>query len=148
MKTLQNLIGGTWEDSRGDAFHEVINPATEEVVARCPSASAEDVHRAVDAAVRAQPAWAALPVAERVERLSRWADTMADHAGELAEIECREMGKPVALGRTFIAGAAQAFRTAAAEALDYAFEETIAGPDGSGTTILRRPPGVTAVIVP
>ncbi|MBT2233426.1 aldehyde dehydrogenase [Nonomuraea sp. NEAU-A123] len=144
MKTLQNLIGGIWEDSRGDAFHEVINPATEEVVARCPSGSPEDVRQAVDAAVQAQPAWAALPVAERVELLSRWADTIADHAEELAEIECREMGKPVALGRTFIAGAAQGFKAAVAEALDYRFEETVT----DGTTILRRPLGATAVIVP
>ncbi|MEV4176532.1 aldehyde dehydrogenase family protein [Nonomuraea sp. NPDC049709] len=148
MKTLQNLIGGTWEGSRGDAFHPVVNPATEEVVASCPSGSPEDVRLAVDAAVRAQPAWAALPVAERVGRLSRWADTIAAHAGELAEIECREMGKPVALGRAFIGGAAQGLKVAAAEALDYAFEETIPGPDGSSTTIVRNPLGATAVIVP
>ncbi|MBE1582482.1 aldehyde dehydrogenase family protein [Nonomuraea angiospora] len=145
MKTLQNLIGGTWEDSRGDAFHDVVNPATEEVVARCPSGSPQDVRLAVDAAVRAQPAWAALSVAERVERLSRWADTVAAHADELAELECREMGKPVALGRAFIGGAATGFKAAVAEALEYAFEETI---DGTGTTIVRTPLGVAAVIVP
>ncbi|MEU6789764.1 aldehyde dehydrogenase family protein [Nonomuraea angiospora] len=145
MKTLQNLVGGIWEDSRGDAFHDVVNPATEEVVARCPSGAPEDVRLAVDAAVRAQPAWAALTVAERVERLSRWADTIAAHADELAEIECREMGKPVALGRAFIGGAAMGFKAAAAEALEYAFEETI---DGTGTTIVRAPLGVAAVIVP
>ncbi|MGW0197275.1 aldehyde dehydrogenase family protein [Nonomuraea sp. NPDC003201] len=148
MKTLQNLIGGSWEDSRGDAFHDVVNPATEEVVARCPSGSAQDVRLAVDAAVRAQPAWAALTVAERVERLSRWADTIAAHADELAEIECREMGKPVALGRAFIGGAAMGFKAAAAEALEYAFEETIPAPDGGSTTIVRAPLGATAVIVP
>ncbi|MEU7837783.1 aldehyde dehydrogenase family protein [Nonomuraea sp. NPDC049129] len=148
MKTLQNLIGGMWEDSRGDAFHDVIDPATEEVVGRSPGGSPEDVRLAVDAAVQAQPAWAALPVAERVERLSRWADTIAEHAEELAELECREMGKPVALGRTFIGGAAQGFKAAVAEALDYPFEEAVAGPGGSATTILRKPLGATAVIVP
>ncbi|MFG2005136.1 aldehyde dehydrogenase family protein [Spirillospora sp. NPDC048911] len=147
MKTLQNLIGGNWEDSRGDEFHEVINPATEEPVGRCPSGSPEDIRRAVDAAVRAQPAWAALPVAERVRLLSRWADTVAEHAAELAEIECHEMGKPVALGTAFIGGAAQAFKAAVAEALDYAFEETITSPAGN-TTIARQPLGATAVIVP
>jgi acyl-CoA reductase-like NAD-dependent aldehyde dehydrogenase len=145
VKTLRNLVGGIWEDSRGDAFHDVVNPATEEVVARCPSGSPEDVRLAVDAAVRAQPAWAALSIAERVERLSRWADTIAAHADELAEIECREMGKPVALGRAFIGGAAMGFKAAVAEALEYAFEETI---DGTGTTIVRTPLGVAAVIVP
>ncbi|NEA22321.1 aldehyde dehydrogenase family protein, partial [Actinomadura bangladeshensis] len=62
MRTLQNLIGGRWADARGDAFHAVVDPATEEVAARCPSGSPEDVRAAVDAAVAAQPAWAALPV--------------------------------------------------------------------------------------
>ncbi|MEV0388874.1 aldehyde dehydrogenase family protein [Nonomuraea sp. NPDC050643] len=148
MKTLRNLIGGDWTNARGEAFHEVVDPATEEVVARCPSGSAQDVRLAVDAAVRAQPAWADLPVAERVEFLSRWADTVAAHAGELAELECREMGKPVALGTAFIAGAAQSLKIAAAEALGYAFEETVAGPGDGSTTIVRGPVGPAAVIVP
>ncbi|MEU4827323.1 aldehyde dehydrogenase family protein [Actinomadura sp. NPDC023710] len=148
MKALQNLIGGVWEDSRGDAFHEVVDPATEEVVARCPSGSPEDVRPAVAAAAGAQPAWAALPAAERVARLTRWADAVAKHAAELAELECREMGKPVALGTGFIGAAAQQVKAAAAEALDYPFEETVPGPDGSSTTILRNPVGATAVIVP
>jgi acyl-CoA reductase-like NAD-dependent aldehyde dehydrogenase len=148
VKALQNLIGGVWEDSRGDAFHEVVDPATEEVVARCPSGSPEDVRPAVAAATGAQPAWAALPAAERVARLTRWADAVAEHAAELAELECREMGKPVALGTGFIGAAAQQVKAAAAEALDYPFEETVPGPDGSSTTILRNPVGATAVIVP
>ncbi len=148
MRTLQNLIGGRWTDTRGDAFHEVVDPATEEVAAQCPSGSPEDVRLAVDAAADAHPAWAALPVAERVAQLTRWADAVAAHAAELAEIECREMGKPVALGTQFIGGAALGLKAAAAEALDYPFEETIAAPDGSSTTILRRPLGATAVIVP
>lgn len=38
MKTLRNLIGGSWTDSHGDAFHDVVDPATEEVVGRCPAA--------------------------------------------------------------------------------------------------------------
>ncbi|NUP66881.1 MAG: aldehyde dehydrogenase family protein, partial [Nonomuraea sp.] len=143
MKSLQNLIGGAWRDPLGDAFHDVVDPATEEIVARCPSGSPEDSRLAVDAAAAAQPAWAALPVAERVALLTRWADVVAAHAGELAELERREMGKPVELGTPFIAGAAQAFKAAVAEALDYAFEETI-----GGTTIVRNPLGATAVIVP
>ena len=148
MKTLQNLIGGHWRDTRGEAFHEVVDPATEEVTARCPSGSSEDAHQAVGAAVEAQPAWAALPVAERVARLTQWADAVAEHAPELAEIECREMGKPVALGTSFIGATAQLFKTAVAEALDYPFERTVAGPAGSSTTLLRHPLGAAAVILP
>lgn len=148
MKTLQNLIGGNWRDTRGEAVHDVIDPATEEVAARCPSGSPEDVRQAVGAAVEAQPAWAALPVAERVARLTRWADAVAEHARELAELECREMGKPVSLGTGFIGAAAQQLTTTAAEALDYPFDRTVTGPDGSSTTILRHPLGAAAVVVP
>lgn len=148
MKTLQNLIGGKWEDSRGDALLDVVNPATEEVIARSPAGSGEDADRAVASAVGAQPAWAALPVAERVARVSEWADIVAAHAEELAEIECREMGKPTGMGRTFIDGAVAGLREAAARALSYGFEETVGHPDGGETRLLRHPLGATAVITP
>ena len=67
---------------------------------------------------------------------------------ELAELECREMGKPLGIGRTFIDGAVAGLRAAAAEALSYAFEETVVRPDGGRTQILRHPLGATAVITP
>ncbi|MEU6552265.1 aldehyde dehydrogenase family protein [Streptomyces sp. NPDC046915] len=148
MQTLQHLIGGVWEDSSDDAYTDVVDPATEEVVARAPAGSPDDVDRAVAAAVRAQPAWAALPVHERVARISAWADAVAEHAGELAELECREMGKPVGIGRTFVAGAAAGLKEAAGQALSYRFEDTVDGPEGSTTRILRHPLGATAVITP
>ncbi|WP_327393403.1 aldehyde dehydrogenase family protein [Streptomyces sp. NBC_01186] len=148
MKTLQNLIGGSWEDSLGDALLDIVNPATEDVIAHIPGGSPEDVGRAVAAAERAQPAWAALPVAERVARISAWADTVAGHAEELAELECREMGKPVGVGRTFIEGAVGGLKASAAQALSYSFEETVDHPDGSSTRLLRHPLGAAAVITP
>ncbi|MFG2587953.1 aldehyde dehydrogenase family protein [Streptomyces sp. NPDC048438] len=148
MKTLQNLVGGMWEDSLDDALLDVVNPATEDVVARAPGGCGGDIDRAVAAAVRAQPAWAALPVSERVAQLFAWADTIAEHADELAELECREMGKPVGIGRNFIDGAVAGLKAAAAQALSYGFEETVSHADGSATRILRHPLGATAVITP
>ncbi|MGW4526389.1 aldehyde dehydrogenase family protein [Amycolatopsis sp. NPDC004378] len=148
MRTLQNLIGGRWTDSRGEDFLDLVNPATEEVIARHPAGSAEDVERAVTAAAEAQPAWAATPVAERVARISAWADAVAAHADELVQLECREMGKPLGIGRTFLAGAVAGLRAAADEALSYDFEQLVEHPDGSRTRILRHPLGVTALITP
>ncbi|MEU9469001.1 aldehyde dehydrogenase family protein [Streptomyces avermitilis] len=148
MKTLQNLIGGIWEDSLDDVLLDVVNPATEDVVARAPGGSRADVDRAVAAATRAQPAWAALPVGERVARISAWADTIAEHAEELAELECREMGKPTGIGRTFIEGAVSGLKASADQALSYAFEETVSHPDAGATRIRRHPLGATAVITP
>ncbi|RQO43011.1 aldehyde dehydrogenase [Rhodococcus sp. KBW08] len=148
MKILQNFINGVWRDPQGTSLLEVVNPATEEVVAQFGCGSSDDVDRAVDAAGDAQAAWAARPVAERVEHLSRWAAAIAEHAEELAELECQEMGKPVGLGRTFIDTAVRGFTTAAEEALQYPFVEDIPGPGGSNTTIVRNPVGVAAVITP
>lgn len=148
MKTLQNLISNAWEGPRDAEFLEVVDPATEEAVARFPAGSTGDVDRAVEAAERAQPGWAALPVAERVARISAWADVVAEHSAELAELECREMGKPVGTARTFIDGAVAGLRGAAEEALDYPFEKDIERADGGRTRILRHPLGVAAVITP
>lgn len=148
MKILQNFIGGAWENSRSEVLLDLVNPSTEAVVARYPGGSFEDVDSAVECAVEAQAAWGALPVAERVDHIVRWADAIAEHADELAELECQEMGKPVALGRSFIDGAVQGFRFAAHEALSYPFTETIPGVDGSTSTIIRHPLGATAVVTP
>ncbi|MFG3022697.1 aldehyde dehydrogenase family protein [Streptomyces sp. NPDC048254] len=148
MEALQNLIGGRWEDSASEDVVTVVNPATEEVFARFGAGSADDVDRAVAAAVTAQPQWAGLTVTERVERIHTWADTVAAHAMELAELECREMGKPVGIGRSFIDGAAAGLKAAAAQALTYPFTETVTGPGGDRTDIVRHPLGATAVITP
>ncbi|MFF1711983.1 aldehyde dehydrogenase family protein [Streptomyces sp. NPDC058268] len=148
MQTLQNLIAGTWQESADKTLHALIDPATEELVAHRPGGSAKDVDDAVRAAVDAQPKWAARTLAERIELLHRWADTVTEHALELAELECREMGKPVGLGRTFIEGAALGLRAAADQAHSYAFEQSIPGPGGSTTRIVRRPLGAAAVITP
>lgn len=148
MKTLQNLIGGSWEDSHSDAILELVNPATEEVIGQLPAGSTADADRAVSAALAAQPAWAAQPVAERVARIQAWADAVAGHADELAEMECREMGKPIGIGRSFIDAAVAGLRGSAAEALSYSFDTTITNPDGGRTRILRHPLGVAAVITP
>ncbi|WP_369212253.1 aldehyde dehydrogenase family protein [Streptomyces flavofungini] len=147
MQVAQNLIGGVWRDTTGATVLDVVDPATEEVVARVPAGSPADVDRAVEAAVAAQPGWASLSVAERVARIAEWADVITAHADELAELERREMGKPLALGRTFIEAAAAGMKSAAEAALSYAFEERFEHPDGE-TRIVRHPLGATAVITP
>ncbi|MEV0521953.1 aldehyde dehydrogenase family protein [Streptomyces sp. NPDC050439] len=148
MQTLQNLIAGTWQESYDKTLHDLVDPATEELVAHWPGGSGEDVDAAVRAAVDAQPQWAARALADRIELLHHWADTATEHAPELAELECREMGKPVGLGITFIEGAALQLRAAAYQAQSYVFEQSIPGPGASTTRIVRRPLGATAVITP
>ncbi|GAB3386865.1 aldehyde dehydrogenase family protein [Amycolatopsis echigonensis] len=148
MQTLRNLVGGRWRDSASEAVLDLADPATEAVIARFPAGSAADVELAVEAAARAQPAWAALPVADRVARIHRWADVIAEHAAELAELERREMGKPVAIGQSFIDAAVAGLKHSASEALSYGFDTTVDSPGGGRTRIVRNPLGPTAVITP
>jgi acyl-CoA reductase-like NAD-dependent aldehyde dehydrogenase len=148
MRTLRNLIGGAWTASAEPALLDLVNPATEEVMARLPGGSSHDVDQAVAAAAAAQPGWAELPVGERVRRIGAYADIVEANADELAELQCREMGQPVALGRSFVQASAAALRADAEAALAYPFT-TVFEHDGQGTTeIVRHPLGVTAVITP
>jgi len=95
----QNLIGGEWVDASGGETMEVINPSTGETIAEVPLASAEDVDRAVQAAKQALPEWLETTPAERAELLLKLADAIDEHADELAELESRNVGKPLSYAK-------------------------------------------------
>ena len=63
----------------GASTFDVINPATEEVLAACPRADLAQLNQAVAAAKAAFPAWAAKPIAERRRLLLQLADSSAPH---------------------------------------------------------------------
>ncbi|HXE66492.1 MAG TPA: aldehyde dehydrogenase [Rhodanobacteraceae bacterium] len=98
--TLANLIDGRLAVPVGGAYLDVCEPATGKVYARCPDSDADDVGRAVAAAERAAPAWAALPAGERARHLHRLADAIEARLDELAREESRDSGKPVSLARS------------------------------------------------
>ncbi len=93
----QNLVGGEWVDAAETM--EVLNPATGETIAEVPSASAEDVDRAVQAAKNALPEWLETTPGERAEMLLKLADAIDTHADELAELESRNVGKPLSYAK-------------------------------------------------
>jgi aminobutyraldehyde dehydrogenase len=95
----QNLIGGEWVDAASGETMDVLNPATGETIAEVPSASAEDVDRAVQAAKRALPEWLETTPGERAELLLKLADAIDEHADELAELESRNVGKPLSYAK-------------------------------------------------
>ena len=64
-------IDGQFVTWRGDAWIDVVNPATEAVISRIPDGQAEDARKAIDAAERAQPEWEALPAIERASWLRK-----------------------------------------------------------------------------
>src|SRR5213596_1895532 len=95
----QILVGGEWVGAASGETMEVLNPATEEVIAEVPRCDADDVGRAVAAAKKALPEWLETTPAERADILLKLADLLDEHADELAEIESRNVGKPLGYAR-------------------------------------------------
>ena len=94
--SFQMLIDGDWVDSSDGATFDSINPATGDVWARIPSATADDVNRAVAAAKRAGDnggAWGTMSPTERGHCLRRLGDLLVARSEELGEIETRDTGK-------------------------------------------------------
>ncbi|MFH8376959.1 aldehyde dehydrogenase family protein [Streptomyces cyaneofuscatus] len=78
---------------------DVLNPATVEVIATVPAASAADVDAAVHRAAAAQRPWAAAAPADRARLLRRFAAVVDEHIEELAQLEVREAGHTIGNAR-------------------------------------------------
>jgi len=94
MTDYQLLIDGELVDS--PQTMDVINPATEEIIATCPRGTKELADKAIAAAKKAFPAWSKTPLKERAALLNKLADAMEEHSGELTTTLTREQGKPLA----------------------------------------------------
>src|SRR3954454_23675457 len=98
MRTYDKLyIDGKWVEPSGKETLEVIDSATEEVIATIPASDASDVDRAVRAAKAAFPAWAAASTEERSKYLIGIRDGLEARRSELAEMFAREVGMPLTL---------------------------------------------------
>jgi lactaldehyde dehydrogenase/glycolaldehyde dehydrogenase len=97
-------VGDAWVGPESRATTLVINPATGKAIADVPVATAGDAQAALEAARRAQPAWAALTQAERAGYLARVAQLVRDDAERLARIVSLEVGKPMRESRVEIEG--------------------------------------------
>ena len=74
MKEYQIYYDGKWQDSDSGEYSEVENPATEEIIAKVPKGSHEDVDKAVAAAKKAFPAWNKTSPKERAEYVRKIKD--------------------------------------------------------------------------
>jgi betaine-aldehyde dehydrogenase/aminobutyraldehyde dehydrogenase len=144
----QNLVGGEWVDAAGGETMEVLNPSTAEVIAEVPLASADDVDRAVQAAKKALPEWLETTPAERAEALLKLAAAIDEHADELAELESRNVGKPLSYAKDEMPVCADNLRFFAGAAR--VLEGKSAGEYMKGyTSWLRREPiGIVGGITP
>src|SRR5664280_1473689 len=83
----------------GTTTTDVVNPATEQVVAEVPVLGVEETDDAVARALAAGPAWEALAPADRARLMRRFAAQVESHAEELAQLETANVGKPIAESR-------------------------------------------------
>jgi betaine-aldehyde dehydrogenase/aminobutyraldehyde dehydrogenase len=144
----QMFIDGTWTDASDGAVDTVPAPATGEAFAETAHGTAADVDRAVAAAEAAFPGWARTPVGERARAFLTLADRVETDLLNLAQIESRNVGKPIGLALEemgmiadhlrFFAGAARSMEGRAAT-------EYLRGK----TSIIRRDPlGVVGSVAP
>ena len=125
---------------------EVVEPATEQVMAEVPRAGVDEVDAAVASAREAFGAWRAAEPADRAATLRRLADAVEAEADELATIEARNAGKPIGDARGEIAMVVDCFRYYAG-APERLLGQTIPVAGGIDMTF-REPLGVVGLIVP
>src|SRR5579872_1551023 len=145
----QLFINNEWRDSAGGKTLEVVNPATEEVIAEVASASKADVDAAVAAARAAlEGPWGRLSARDRGRIVWKIGEKLMERADELARLETLHNGKPIFESRQIeIPASAECFQYYAGWA-DKIHGETIPVKGNYLTYTLREPVGVVAAIVP
>jgi 1-pyrroline dehydrogenase len=126
----------------------VLNPATGEAIATVPNMSADEVDAVVDRAREALPSWLDATPAERSELLLKLADVITDNAEELAQIESRNVGKPLMASRDEMPFSADNLRFFAGAARNLEGKSTGEYIKGYTSMIRREPIGIVAGICP
>jgi len=143
------LINNEWRAAASGKTMDVVNPATEEVIAQVPSAGGEDLDAAVGAARAALGGpWGAMSARERGRLVRRLGDRLLERADEVARLETMHNGKPISESRQIeIPAAAECFEYYGGWS-DKVMGETIPVKGNYLTYTLREPIGVVAAIVP
>ncbi len=141
-------IGGKWEDSESKELLEVINPATESIIARVAKGSREDAKRSLEAAAEAQPNWEDLAPIKRAAYLFKIAELIRRDRERLAAVLTSEQGKPLCEARMEVEGAAQNFEFYAEYARRIEGDVLPSDFDRQSIIILKLPIGVVSCITP
>lgn len=141
-------IDGHFETWHGDAWIDVVNPATEEVLSRIPDGRAEDARKAIDAAQRAQPEWEALPAIERANWLRKISAGIRERAEEISALIVAEGGKIQQLADVEVSFTADYIDYMAEWARRYEGEILQSDRPGENILLFKRALGVTTGILP
>src|SRR5258708_33473981 len=145
--TGRMLIGGELVESKSGEWLESINPADESALGRVPMGNAADMADAVAAAEKAQPAWAALTMAQRAEYIHKLGDALLARTDEIAKIESLDTGSTLGPMKRDVRTAVERMRFAAGLAYEIKGETVPATPGNIHMTI-RTPYGVIGRIIP
>jgi malonate-semialdehyde dehydrogenase (acetylating)/methylmalonate-semialdehyde dehydrogenase len=145
---IGNYIGGQWHGSSATEFLDVINPATNEVLAQVPVSPRDDVLAAIAAAEAAYPEWRRTPPEDRIQYLFKLKHLLEDHIEEMARLLTQENGKTLAEARAEIRRGIECVEVACGIPTlmqGYNLEDVARGIDES---MIRQPLGVVAAITP
>ncbi|MBW8713310.1 MAG: aldehyde dehydrogenase family protein, partial [Acidobacteria bacterium] len=143
------LINNEWRAAAAGQTMDVVNPATEEVIAQVPSASAADLDQAVAAARAALDGpWGQMSARERGRLVRKVGERLLERADEVSRLETLHNGKPISESRHIeIPAAAECFEYYGGWS-DKVMGETIPVKGNHLAYTLREPIGVVAAIVP
>lgn len=145
---IGNWIGGREAQPHGERWIEKRDPATGEVCCHLAASDTVDVARAVEAAVAAQPEWAARAAVQRGLTLHQIVRAMELHRDELAAIVARETGKSRKDAQGEVAGSIQLGLFFASESQRLYGRTTTSGTPHRQAMTVREPIGVAGLIVP
>jgi acyl-CoA reductase-like NAD-dependent aldehyde dehydrogenase len=140
----QLYVGGQWVDPTTDGRIEVVNASTEEVMARIPEGTAEDVDRAVAAARAAFDGWSQVPRQTRVDLCSLISLKLQERQEELAALISSELGSPIGISMMVQTG----LPIMTFGAMQHLVEELPWEQQIGNSLIVREPVGVVGAITP
>jgi succinate-semialdehyde dehydrogenase/glutarate-semialdehyde dehydrogenase len=142
------FVGGRWVEATGGATFDVLDPSTGEKLCAVADASPADGRAALEAAVAAQPAFAAISPRERADMLQRAFELLHERIDDLALLMTLEMGKPVAEAKGEIAYAAEFLRHFAGEAVRIDGGYQVAPAGNARFLVARQPVGPCLLVTP
>jgi acyl-CoA reductase-like NAD-dependent aldehyde dehydrogenase len=142
------LIDGIWKDSTTGDVINVVNPANGETIGQAPKCGEIEVNEAVEAAAKAAPGWASLPMSERSKIIMTASRLIMENQEELAKLETMEQGSPIRKTMNFdVPLCAQQLEYFAGTARALKGETLPVGPWCLSATV-REPLGVVGLITP
>ena len=141
-------IEGQWSKADSGETFDVLNPATNEVIASVSKCGTKETQKAIKAAEKALASWRNRTAKDRSALLMAWHDEVVKNADDLARILTLEQGKPLGEAKGEILYGANYIRWFAEEAKRI-YGDTIPGqsPD-KRVVVIKQPIGVVACITP